>query len=137
MFEALLESARRACDGERTLADVRSLARFHRIQSSPGYDAAVDWMEEAILRAGLSPERIRVAADGRTRHLGFPMPEGWRCRHALATLHGAAARSRSPTSRARRSRSSSGAIARTAVSRSWRSMRWKRSRPPTCAAGWC
>ena len=89
MFEALLESARRACDGERTLADVRALARFHRIQSSPGYDAAVDWMEEAILRAGLSPERIPVAADGRTRHLGFPMPEGWRCRHALATLHGA------------------------------------------------
>ena len=88
MFEPLLEAVRRACDGERTLADVRAIARFHRIQASPGYDAAADWMEEAIRRAGLTPERVRVAADGRTRHLGFPMPEGWRCRHARATLHG-------------------------------------------------
>src|SRR6185503_3435573 len=89
MFENLLDAARRACDGERALADVRALARFHRIQSSPGYDAAADWMEEAIRRAGLTPERVSVAADGRTRHLGFPMPEGWRCRDARATLHGA------------------------------------------------
>src|SRR6185436_5386359 len=89
MFESLLEAARRACDGERALADVRALARVHRIQASPGYDAAADWMEEAIRRAGLTPERVSVAADGRTRHLGFPMPEGWRCRDARATLHGA------------------------------------------------
>src|SRR6266545_1607989 len=88
VYEPLLEAARRACDGERTLADVRALARFHRIQSSPGYDAAADWLEGAIRAAGLEPERVRVAADGRTRHLGFPMPEGWRCRHARATLHG-------------------------------------------------
>ena len=88
MFEPLLEAVRRACDGERTLADVRSIARFHRIQSSPGYDEAADWLEDAIRRAGLVPERVSVAADGRTRHLGFPMPEGWRCRHATATLHG-------------------------------------------------
>ena len=88
MFEPLLEAVRRACDGERTLADVRSIARFHRIQSSPGYDEAADWMEDAIRRTGLVPERVSVAADGRTRHLGFPWPVGWRCRHATATLHG-------------------------------------------------
>src|SRR5580765_1015401 len=89
MFESLLEAVRRACDGGRALDDVRALARFHRIQSSPGYDAAADWLEDAIRRAGLVPERVAVAADGRTRHLGFPMPEGWRCRQARATLHGA------------------------------------------------
>jgi len=88
-FEPLLEAVRKVCDGQRTLDDVRALARFHRIQSSPGYDAAADWLEEAIRRAGLVPERVKVAADGRTRHLGFPMPEGWRCRQARATLHGA------------------------------------------------
>ena len=89
MFESLLEAVRRNCDGTRTLEDVRALARFHRIQSSPGYDEAADWLEDAIRQAGLVPERVRIAADGRTRHLGFPMPEGWRCRHARATLHGA------------------------------------------------
>ena len=85
MYEPLLEVVRRACDGERTLADVRALATFHRIQSSPGYDAAADWLEGAIRAAGLEPERVHVAADGRTRHLGFPMPEGWRCGHARAS----------------------------------------------------
>ena len=88
MFATLLEAVRRACDGTRALDDVRALARFHRIQSSPGYDEAAAWLEDAIRRAGLVPERVTVAADGRTRHLGFPMPEGWRCRHARATLHG-------------------------------------------------
>ena len=117
MFEPLLEAVRRACDGERTIADVRSIARFHRIQSSPGYDEAADWMEDAIRRTGLVPERVSVAADGRTRHLGFPMPEGWRCRHATATLH----------DRERRA----------AGSRSWRSRAWTRSSAPTCAARWC
>src|SRR5262249_49950891 len=65
VFERLLEAARRACDGGRALADVRAIARFHRIQSSPGYDAAADWLEEAIRGAGLVPERVRFAADGR------------------------------------------------------------------------
>ena len=88
-FEPLLEAVRKVCDGHRTLDDVRALARFHRIQASPGYDEAADWLEDAIRRAGLVPERVTFAADGRTRHLGFPMPEGWRCRHARATLHGA------------------------------------------------
>jgi len=91
MFEPLLEAVRRACDGERTLADVRAIARFHRIQASPGYDAAADWMEEAIRRAGLTPERVRVAADGRTRHLGFPMPEGWRAVQRRASVAAAPA----------------------------------------------
>ncbi len=92
MFEPLLEAVRREADGERALADVRDIARFHRIQSSPGYDAAAAWLEDAIRRAGLVPERIDVPGDGVTRCLGFPMPEGWRCAHAHATLHSAAGR---------------------------------------------
>ena len=89
MYERLLEAVRRECDGERALADVRAISRFHRIQASPGYDAAADWLERAIREAGLEPERVNVRADGRTRHMGFPMPEGWRCRSASAALHGA------------------------------------------------
>lgn len=87
MYETLLEAVRRQTNGERTLADVRSIARFHRIQASPGYDAAAAWLEAALRSAGLVPERIEVPADGMTRYLGFPMPEGWRCLHATASLH--------------------------------------------------
>jgi hypothetical protein len=89
MFERLLEAARRNTSGERTLADVEALARFHRIQASPGYDEAAEWLEGAIRRTGLVPERLSVPADGHTRYGGYPMPEGWRCRHARASLHGA------------------------------------------------
>ena len=90
MYEPLLQAVRRHTSGERTLADVRAIARFHRIQSSPGYDAAAAWLESALQAAGLASERLEVPGDGVTRCLGFPMPEGWRCDHAHATLHGGA-----------------------------------------------
>ena len=70
------------------LADVAAISRHHRIQSSPGYDDAAAGLVEALRAAGFTPELTRVPADGRTRYGGFPMPEGWRCRHARATLHG-------------------------------------------------
>jgi peptidase M28-like protein len=89
VYERCLEAVRRETNGERALADVRALAGFHRIQASPGYDAAAAWLESAVRAAGYVPERVSVPADGRTRCLGFPMPEGWRCRHARATLHSA------------------------------------------------
>ena len=89
MFERRLDQVRHATSGERVLADIVELTRFHRIQASPGYDAAADWLERRLVDAGLTPERVWAVADGRTRHGGFPMPEGWHCRHARATLHGA------------------------------------------------
>ena len=89
MYERCLEAVRRETNGERALADVRAIASFHRIQASPGYDAAAAWLESALRAAGYASECVSVPADGRTRCLGFPMPEGWRCQSALATLHGA------------------------------------------------
>ena len=86
MFERLLEAVRRETRGDRALADVASISRHHRIQSSPGYDDAAGWLAEVLRSAGLSTELTRVPADGRTRFGGYPMPEGWRCRRARATL---------------------------------------------------
>lgn len=91
MFEPLLEQVRAVTDGERTLRDLTAIARFHRIQATPGYDEAAAWLEGAIRDAGLIPERVAVSADGVTRPYGFPMPEGWRCAQARVTLHGAGA----------------------------------------------
>jgi peptidase M28-like protein len=88
VFDRLLEAVRLRTSGERALADIVELTHFHRIQASPGYDAAADWLERKLVEAGLAPERVWAAADGRTRYGGFPMPEGWRCGHARATLHG-------------------------------------------------
>ncbi len=92
MIGGLIERVRGAASGERALADLSAIARFHRIQASPGYDEAAAWLEGALGSAGLTPEVTEVPADGRTRFGGFPMPEGWRCRRARAALHGARGR---------------------------------------------
>lgn len=94
MFDRWLEAVRRATSGTRALDDVVAISRFHRIQSTAGYDEAAGWLLDALREAGYAPERIEVPADGHQRALGFPLPEGWRCRRAVATLHEASGATR-------------------------------------------
>ena len=77
MFNALLESVRAEVSGERALDSVRSIARHHRVQSSPGYDEAADWLTARLEAYGIAVEREIVPGDGRTRLLGSLMPQGW------------------------------------------------------------
>jgi aminopeptidase YwaD len=85
-FRDLLAAVRAEVSGERAHDSVRSIANFHRVQSSPGYDDAARWLTGQLEAAGLVPEIENVVADGRRRHLGQLMPEGWECTHAEATL---------------------------------------------------
>ena len=86
MFQQLLDSVRREVSGERALQAVREITRFHRVQASPGYDAACGWLAGQLEEAGLAVAVERVPADGRTRFLGQLMPEGWECARARAIL---------------------------------------------------
>jgi len=88
VFRSLLEAVKSEASGERALETVRAVAQFHRIQASPGYDAASAWLESQVRALGLEVEVETVAGDGRTRRLGQLMPEGWECTRAAATLHG-------------------------------------------------
>ncbi len=94
MFQGLLAAVRNEASGERAHESVRALARFHRVQASPGYDAACDWLRAQIESYGMRPEIETVAGDGRTRCLGQLMPEGWACTHAVASLVDAGAAER-------------------------------------------
>lgn len=89
MFERWLDRVRPLADGARALADVRAVSLHHRIQSTPGYDAAADWLAGAARAAGLGVVVERPRADGRERYLGCPLQEGWECTRAVAVLHGA------------------------------------------------
>ncbi len=89
MIEPWVELLHRTVSGGRAHADVSAIAGFHRVQSSPGYDAAAAWLEGQLADAGLAVEVTRVPGDGRTRMLGGLMPQGWACRQARATLVGA------------------------------------------------
>lgn len=88
MFRSLLEAVRNEASGDRALDTIRAITRFHRIQASPGYDAASAWLAGQLRELGLEVTIETVAGDGRTRRLGQLMPEGWECTRAAATLHG-------------------------------------------------
>lgn len=92
MFEPLLDALRGEVSGERALATVEAVARFHRIQASPDYDAAAAWLVGQLEASRLRVEVEHVPGDGRTRCLGALMPEGWECSHGRATLVDAGAR---------------------------------------------
>lgn len=86
MFEPLLEAVRREVSGERALQSLIAVTGFHRVQASPGYDAAAAWLAGQLEPLGLDISLEHVAGDGRTRLLGAVMPEGWDCARARATL---------------------------------------------------
>lgn len=86
MFRDLLVAVRAEASGERARESVAAVSRFHRVQSSPGFDAAAAWLEGEIAAIGLTPERDEVSGDGRTRFLGILMPQGWECARARAVL---------------------------------------------------
>ena len=94
MFDTLLEAVRAEVSGERALESVRALARHHRVQASPGYDEAAEWLVGRLEACGLAVERESVPGDGRTRRLGWLMPQGWACARATATLVAGATRER-------------------------------------------
>ncbi len=86
MFRPLLEAIRSEVSGARALENVQALARFHRIQASPGYDEAAAWLAGVLDTLECVTEIDHAPGDGRTRILGALMPEGWWCDHATATL---------------------------------------------------
>ena len=87
MFRDTLARARELADGGRAWRDVAAIAGFHRIQSSPGYDAAADWLAATLSAIpGLEVAREPIAGDGVTRAFGQLQPEGWACDHAHAWL---------------------------------------------------
>ncbi len=82
----LLEAVRGEVSGDRAHESVRAIARFHRVQASPGYDEAAAWLLARLAAYGIQSEVDLAPGDGRTRYLGQLMPEGWECTRAVATL---------------------------------------------------
>jgi hypothetical protein len=65
-------------DGAAALETVRELARFHRVQGSPGYAAAAELVRSKAAAAGLADATIeRLPADGKTRYAHFLSYLGW------------------------------------------------------------
>src|SRR4051812_3025346 len=65
-------------DGAYVLGAVRSLGKFHRVQGSPGFRAAADWLVGELKARGLADAAVEhLPADGKTRYGHFPSYLGW------------------------------------------------------------
>jgi aminopeptidase YwaD len=65
-------------DGVAALETIRELGRFHRVQGSPGYAAAAEYMKKKAIAADLAGASIeRFPADGKTTYAHFKSSVGW------------------------------------------------------------
>ncbi len=65
-------------DGAYILGAVRTLGRHHRVQGSPGFRAAADWLARELKGAGLADANVEsLPADGKTAYAHFRSYVGW------------------------------------------------------------
>ena len=65
-------------DGAYVLDTVRGLGRYHRVQGSPGFRAAAEWLVGELTRAGLADAKVEhLPADGKTSYAHFKSYLGW------------------------------------------------------------
>ncbi len=76
-LETVLDFIANELSGVRAKDAVSEIARFHRLQASPGYDAAVEWIVGALDDAGIGATIQRFAADGETGTYGWVSPPGY------------------------------------------------------------
>jgi len=77
MFEKLFTRLCLEISGVRAKRFVSQIARFHRIQASPGYDDALRFVETALGEMGVATRVSEFPADGRTETFGWRAPHGW------------------------------------------------------------
>src|SRR5712692_8572361 len=67
--------------GERALDNGRGIAQFHRIQASPGFTQAREWVVERLKSYGITELEVeRFPSDGRTRYSTHIGPMAWTVR---------------------------------------------------------
>ncbi len=79
-FEQLLQHLFGAISGVRAKAYVAKIAEYHRIQASPGYDEALQFVESELVQLGIETSVSAFPADGKTKTYGWTAPIGWRIR---------------------------------------------------------
>jgi len=74
-----------AYSGEAAWQNVADLSRFHRIQASPGFRQAAQWIHQRLIRDGLEAEILSYRADEQSVFWAWPSFQEWDCQEA--TLH--------------------------------------------------
>ncbi len=84
MFDSILQTIRQAYSGEVAKRHVACLSQYHRIQASPGYREAAQYVQRQLNTAGICNELLSFPADHTTRFWTMESFQEWAC--AKATL---------------------------------------------------
>jgi len=82
MFKAVLEELGREVSGDIALGFVSEITRHHRIQGSPEFRAAVEYVVETLKGYGLEAEVRRYPADGESYRWSCLLFKEWWCHDA-------------------------------------------------------
>lgn len=85
MFQSLWRSISDEVSGPAAAQVVSEIARFHRIQASPGFRAAAEWVRERLALAGLEAHIRAYPANGSASFWSATSFQEWEARGA--TLH--------------------------------------------------
>jgi hypothetical protein len=76
--DAVPVAIQRHVDGAYVHDAVRALGKFHRVQGSPGFRAAAEWLAGELIARGLADAAVEhLPADGQARYAHFPSYLGW------------------------------------------------------------
>ncbi len=77
-IDAMVGFLKQELDGERAIADIRSMTVWNRTPGSSGYKAAADYVAEALSKAGLQDVSIRAfPMDGQAAYRGWTADPAW------------------------------------------------------------
>ncbi len=81
-IQPLVKTIQQSFSGEAAKRNVAEIARHHRLQASPGYRAAAEWLAESLQTAGLVTTIERFPANEKTRFWTLQSFQEWDCQAA-------------------------------------------------------
>ena len=85
MFKKAFEAIREEFSGQAATGYVIDIARYHRMQASPGFRRAAHYCLERLREAGVEAEILSFPADEKTKYWSARMFQEWEVTEA--TLH--------------------------------------------------
>ena len=82
-FSDIIKSSTKIVSGRRVKEFAQIISKFHRIQASPGYHEALEYVKEVLDEVGVETKVYAYPADGETLYGGgWPAPIGWTVKDA-------------------------------------------------------
>ncbi|MFQ6099950.1 MAG: DUF4910 domain-containing protein [Anaerolineae bacterium] len=85
MFKSLWRTLQEECSGKAAYQAVADISRYHRIQASPGFRRAAEYVYERLVEAGMQAEILTYPANTETAFWGSRSFQEWEARSG--TLH--------------------------------------------------